>query len=292
MVWSRLGSVRRQLTSALSRNRQQRLMRAAAATVEMLEQRTLLSLSVTGTLSGSSITEGSTVTLTVTAIPSPGSTIDQSFTVDWADGSPQQTFSTDWVTDQYNSNQLDATVFPTHTYTEPSSGRFGDQMAVWTNETNSDGSTDTSCSFFSETVSEATPTVNVGGSGVATQGSTYTINPGFNDPGGDPVTQWQFTWGDGHSEVDGPGGSYSHVFSTAGSFSVTAIATSEDGQFQATQPVNVSGPAPSAPTNFLASVSGSQVNTSWTASASGTVTAYHVARSTHGTSYTDVGTTG
>src|SRR6185312_12426858 len=97
MVWSRLGSVRRQLTSALSRNRRQRIIRAAAATVEMLEQRTLLSLTVSPSVSASSVTEGTTVTLSFAATMSSDSTLDSGFWVNWGDNTGDQFYSTGWM---------------------------------------------------------------------------------------------------------------------------------------------------------------------------------------------------
>ncbi|HXD26259.1 MAG TPA: PKD domain-containing protein, partial [Propionibacteriaceae bacterium] len=214
-----------------------------------------------------------------------GGTLDSTVTVNWGDGSALETYSADWT-----SSNPNAGVTPSHTYTEPS-GRNGYPIALWTNETNPDNSTDQGCSILSATVSEATPITSLSGDSSIQEGSTYTITPYLSDPGGDTPTQWQMNWGDGTSiETDSPESSYAHVFNTTGNLTITATATTEDGQYSATLPINVQGQPPSDPSNFVATVSGGRVDLSWTAS-TGFVTAYHAERSTDGSNYADLGTT-
>ena len=90
------------------------------------------------------------------------------------------------------------------------------------------------------------PTVAISGAATATAGSPFTLN--LSATGGDePIDHRAITWGDGTLQtVAGNPSSVTHTYAAAGSFTITAAATNDDGTFPAGNSVvvaPVSGPA-------------------------------------------------
>ncbi|MBK7765951.1 MAG: tandem-95 repeat protein [Sulfuritalea sp.] len=87
---------------------------------------------------------------------------------------------------------------------------------------------------FEVTVTNVAPTLVVSGPPAASTGQAYQLTLAHTDPGIDTLTDWSIDWGDGStSGVAGDATTASHVYGQAGTFSVVAQATDEDGTYAA-----------------------------------------------------------
>ena len=100
------------------------------------------------------------------------------------------------------------------------------------------------------TVENVAPEALVDGPAVVNEGALYTLNLEAFDPGDDAVT-WLVDWGDGQTDVlDDISGRLTHRYADDGTYTITAIATDEDGaQTIQTLEVTVRNVAPSATFN-------------------------------------------
>jgi hypothetical protein len=78
------------------------------------------------------------------------------------------------------------------------------------------------------------PTLTISGESTVQPHSVYTLDLSSVDPGADTITSWTINWGDGtESLVEGNPSQFSHVYNSAGNFTITATATDEDGTWNA-----------------------------------------------------------
>jgi hypothetical protein len=98
-------------------------------------------------------------------------------------------------------------------------------------------------------VQNVAPTLTLGGDDSVVLGDDYTLTLSKSDPGDDTIASWLITWGDGTptQRIDGNPSEAAHLFTSAGTYSVSAQATDEDGTFDAVgtktvtvTPINVS----------------------------------------------------
>jgi PKD repeat protein len=87
---------------------------------------------------------------------------------------------------------------------------------------------------FAITVANVAPTLSVTGASTVAQGATYSIQFSATDPGADTIEEWTVDWGDGNVDtLSGTATEASHVYTTAGAFSVRVSATDEDASYDA-----------------------------------------------------------
>lgn len=86
-----------------------RLHGAVRAVAEPLEQRTLLSITLSASQSPETVYQGQSVQLNVSATTDSG-TLDDTYTVNWGDGSNPETHTGEWAT---GGRETDV---PTHMY--------------------------------------------------------------------------------------------------------------------------------------------------------------------------------
>jgi hypothetical protein len=185
--------------------------------LEELEQRRLMTVSAAVTGLPSSVSEGSTVTATLTP------TIDSNhvfnhWRVDWGDGDTETITSNDTATlsHYYVDGSMTAS-FSADLWADGLSG-FSPESNTATTEVFID---DVAPSFGFT----ASATVDL------YDGFTITAN-GFSDPGDDVATDWILNWGDGFTETVGFGATeYSHDYAAVGDYSVGISVANEDGTF-------------------------------------------------------------
>ena len=99
------------------------------------------------------------------------------------------------------------------------------------------------------TVQDMAPTLVIAGDASASTTVPYSLSLGLEDPGDDAITGWLIDWGDGAMDQAGPiQTSTSHTYASAGTYTIRATATNEDGTFSAnTLTVTVTSPTPPAP---------------------------------------------
>ena len=179
------------------------------------------------------LNEGSTYTLSLSASDDEGDDVITGWTIDWNDGSSIQTVTgtPSSVTHVFADGPLSASVVAT------AIGAYGNYAA----------------DAVSVTVNNVDPTLTLSGNSSVNEGSTYTLNLGSSDPasGGETISQWVVTWGDGSSAqtVTGNPSSLTHVFAdgsaTPGAHTISATATDEDGTYDSnTKVVTVNNVAP------------------------------------------------
>ncbi len=109
--------------------------------------------------------------------------------------------------------------------------------------------------MFTITVHNVAPTLYATGDAQVALGDAYQIALSSTDPGDDTLLSWEINWGDGNVEVfAGSATSASHTYTLDGDYSITLVATDEDGSYDA-GPVAVSVLAdnsnPVAPGQFV-----------------------------------------
>jgi hypothetical protein len=94
------------------------------------------------------------------------------------------------------------------------------------------------------TVQDVAPTLTIGGGALVVAGTAYGMTLSVEDPGDDGITGWVIDWGDGSTEpAGGAQSSAQHVYARAGTYTLRATATNEDGTFSSNAlTVNVTEP--------------------------------------------------
>jgi hypothetical protein len=166
-------------------------------------------LTVTG--GGGTISEGSSLTLNLSATD-PGADTISSWTINWGDGHIQT----------INGNPSSVS----HVYADD------DIYNITTSATDEDGTYMGQSTWV--TVNNVAPTLTLGGSGPVNEGSTYTLTLSAVDPGADTISSWTINWGDGIIQnINGNPSSVTHVYADNGSYTISASAADEDGTWLA-----------------------------------------------------------
>lgn len=85
------------------------------------------------------------------------------------------------------------------------------------------------------TVTNAAPTLTLGGAASVNEGAAYSLALSATDAGADTITGWTITWGDGQvQQVTGNPASVTHTYAAGHQqYTISATATDEDGTFPA-----------------------------------------------------------
>ncbi|MCM8594071.1 cohesin domain-containing protein [Accumulibacter sp.] len=87
---------------------------------------------------------------------------------------------------------------------------------------------------FEILVRDVAPTLLLSGEASVAAGQPYTLGLSVSDPGADSVTEWRVNWGDGNAErISGDRSVATHTYAATGAFTVTAVASDEDGSYPA-----------------------------------------------------------
>jgi phospholipase C len=93
------------------------------------------------------------------------------------------------------------------------------------------------------TVWPVAPSLKLSGSSSSTAGAIYTLNLSGSysgDPDGDTIKNWTITWGDGtSSSISGNPSTTTHVYSAAGKYTIAAMASDDDGAYNAGNTISV-----------------------------------------------------
>ena len=177
----------------------------------------------TVTISGkSTVNEDATYTLNLSATGNPSNHSITSWTINWGDGSDPET-----VTGNPN----------TATYVYADAGSY--TITAWANE--DEGSFEAAAPV-NVTAEVVPPTVTISGASTVNEDATYTLDlSATGNPSNHPVTSWTINWGDGSDlqTITGNPSSVTYVYPNAGSYTITASATENEGTFAAASPVNV-----------------------------------------------------
>jgi PKD repeat protein len=161
--------------------------------------------------------EGDTVSLAPATFTDPGDDDTHTATINWGDG----------TIEPGTVNQAANTVSGSHVYEDD--GLFTVTVTV----TDDDGGSDSDS--FTVTVDNVAPSVNAGADQNVDVGETVSLDPAtFTDSGGDDTHTATINWGDG---TVGPGTvnqanntvNGSHVYTTAGIYTVTVTVVDDDG---------------------------------------------------------------
>ncbi|MDR2642854.1 MAG: putative Ig domain-containing protein, partial [Planctomycetaceae bacterium] len=83
-------------------------------------------------------------------------------------------------------------------------------------------------------VRNVAPTLTISGESTSKPNDEYSLQLFNADPGDDTITSWEINWGDGtKSIVEGNPSQVKHIYKNAGNFKINAIATDEDGNWNA-----------------------------------------------------------
>ncbi|WP_428938143.1 PKD domain-containing protein [Fontivita pretiosa] len=180
----------------------------ATATINITNVAPTLSIS-----GANSVAEGATYTLNLSA-SDPGSDTITRWVINWGDGTAAQTV---------NGNPSSIT----HVFADNGS------YTITATATDEDGTFNANSKAV--TVTNVAPTLTIGGANSVAAGAAYTLTLSASDPGSDTIARWVITWGDGTAAqtVNGNPSSVTHVFANAGSYTITATATDEDGTYNA-----------------------------------------------------------
>jgi choice-of-anchor A domain-containing protein/RHS repeat-associated protein len=175
----------------------------------------------------STINEGATYTLSLSAGNDPGDDTIASWEINWGDGTTQT------ITGNPSS--------VTHVYAD---GYAEHQISATASD--EDGSYDSNT--LDITVSNVAPEIQISGPSTIAEGSTYTLtlNPG-TDPGDDTIASWEINWGDGSVDtITGNPTSITHVYADGyAEYQISATVTDEDGTYDSnTLDITVSNVAP------------------------------------------------
>jgi PKD repeat protein len=161
--------------------------------------------------------EGDTVSLDPATFTDPGTADTHTATINWGDG----------TVESGTVNQANNTVSGSHVYED--NGSY--TVTVIVNDDDGGQGSDS----FSVTVANVAPLVNAGSDQTAEVGDTVSLDPAtFTDTGGDDTHTATIDWGDGTVE---PGTvnqandtvSGSHVYTSAGIYTVTVTVADDDG---------------------------------------------------------------
>ena len=177
-------------------------------------------VSLAGTTSGM---EGQSYTLPFSAVDPGGDSIAQ-WLVTWGDGT--------------TSTLVGSTSSAAHVYAD--NGAY----AVTVSATDKD--VGVGSALRTVTIANVAPTITLGGTGFATEGSGYTLVLSATDPGTDTISQWLVDWGDGqNSTVAGNLTTANHVYGDNGIYAIAVRCVDEDGTWgPTTQVVSVANVAP------------------------------------------------
>ena len=182
-----------------------------------------------------SVNEGAAYTLNLSSNDPGDDTITQ-WTINWGDTVEVVTGNPASVTHTYADGAASYTISATAT-NEDGTYAAGNTVAV--------------------TVTNVAPSLVISGAATASEGSAYTLNLSASDPGSDAITSWTIDWGDSVQVVSGNPASVTHTYADgAASYTISAIATDEDGTYTAgnTIAVTVANVAPTLAISGAASV--------------------------------------
>ena len=189
---------------------------------------TIANVAPSASVSGAAtVAEGSVYTLTVGPVADPGADTRSAYTIAWGDG----------LTDSFTAAEWTAAAGSfTHTYAD------GPGNAVITVST-----TDEDGSFIlgtqAVTIDNVAPTLAASGAPSATVGVAYTLNlANYLDPGQDSLLPDGITidWGDGSTSTASGVGNFTHLYTAAGTPTITVSLADEDGTYAAVASVALS----------------------------------------------------
>ncbi|MGE5609813.1 MAG: ELWxxDGT repeat protein [Bacillota bacterium] len=138
------------------------------------------------------------------------------------------TFTFLWHITSNNGQIIPDSTTKVLTFRPPDDGIYTAVLTV----TDDDGGTGSDTVIF--TVSNVAPTLGVSFPAGAFAGISTQVRLYSSDPGADAIKSWSFDWGDGTTEtVDVSPTPIAHVYAAAGSYTIRASATDEDGTYKA-----------------------------------------------------------
>ena len=172
----------------------------------------------------SSVSEGSSYSLTLGAVSDPGQDTVTSYIVHWGDGNM----------DTYSSNGV-----KNHTYADGPNN-----FTITVDLVDEDGTFigASTPSSLSVTVNNVAPTIAISGNSSVNEGSPYSLTLGaVTDPGQDTVTSYIVHWGDGNTDTYSTNGIQTHTYADGpNNYNITVDLTDEDGTFtNAANPLSV-----------------------------------------------------
>jgi glucose/arabinose dehydrogenase len=174
------------------------------------------------------IDEGATYSLHLSANAFPGNDAIRSWRVDWGDGTVQK-----FCVLASETGCSAGFIAPTGgTVTH----RYGDgpnvyRIMVSVHEPGSPAGDWPSAGSINVTVNDVPPAVVMNGPATIAEGSVYTLTLGAADPGADTITGWKVDWGDGSPPVEAPAGTatFTHTFADGpANHTIRAWARDED----------------------------------------------------------------
>ncbi|SER06606.1 RHS repeat-associated core domain-containing protein [Nitrosomonas sp. Nm51] len=150
-----------------------------------------------------------------------------SFTDDVDSGDADRTYSIDWG----DGSAIESGVLTSDIQLFDMTHQFVDGDASYTvSVTVEDGSDDIATQQFTVNVDNVAPIIALSGAAKINAGDNYTLNLGdIIDPGDDTVTSFIVNWGDGSSDIFNSAGDVSHIYSAAGSNTISVDLVDEDG---------------------------------------------------------------
>ncbi|WP_428937835.1 PKD domain-containing protein [Fontivita pretiosa] len=108
-------------------------------------------------------------------------------------------------------------------------GVFTVGLRVWDSLSRSDSTTTTI------NIANVAPTLAIEGSASSAVGSRYSLNLDTTDPGNDAIVQWIVDWGDGTPPqyISANPSTVQHVYVSAGTYTISASASDDDGTYSA-----------------------------------------------------------
>ncbi len=177
---------------------------------------TALVVPPTVTISGpSTVNEEATYTLDLSATGEPSNHPITSWTINWGDGSAPQTIS---------GNPSTAT------YVYADAGTY----TITASATEDEGTF--AASPLTVTAEVVPPTVTISGPSTVNEDATYTLGlSATGEPSNHPITSWTINWGDGSQPqtISGNPSTATYVYANAGTYTITASATEDEGTFAA-----------------------------------------------------------